>query len=81
LIGPGFGLQSETQLFIEKLLEYTINFPPLVIDADGLKLISKVSVKEAIKMVSKENNIKQKPHHPVGFINNGGVPGMYLELY
>ncbi len=45
LIGPGFGLQKPTELFIKDLLKkfnYQKDHEPLVIDADGLKLLSKV---------------------------------------
>ncbi|OGO59624.1 MAG: hypothetical protein A2029_11080 [Chloroflexi bacterium RBG_19FT_COMBO_47_9] len=43
LVGPGFGLQSTTQEFIRQLLSNLGNastMPPLVIDADGLKLLT-----------------------------------------
>jgi hydroxyethylthiazole kinase-like uncharacterized protein yjeF len=45
LIGPGFGLQKTTELFIKSLLKglnYQKESTPMVIDADGLKLLSKV---------------------------------------
>jgi len=37
LVGPGFGLADTTQEFIARLLEHAL--PPLVFDADGLKLL------------------------------------------
>jgi NAD(P)H-hydrate epimerase len=43
LVGPGFGLQSTTQEFIRQLFSNRGNastMPPLVIDADGLKLLT-----------------------------------------
>jgi hydroxyethylthiazole kinase-like uncharacterized protein yjeF len=51
LIGPGFGLDDTTQEFIDGLLvesqspskkKQTGSLPPLVVDADGLKLLSRV---------------------------------------
>ena len=39
LFGCGIGLAETTQLFISQLLEET-KLPPLIIDADGLKLLS-----------------------------------------
>jgi ADP-dependent NAD(P)H-hydrate dehydratase / NAD(P)H-hydrate epimerase len=45
LIGPGFGLQKATELFIKSILKsitYQKDTTPMVIDADGLKLLSKV---------------------------------------
>jgi len=42
LIGPGLGLMSTTESFIIKVLDYAIKFPQLVIDADGLKHITRV---------------------------------------
>jgi NAD(P)H-hydrate epimerase len=66
LIGPGLGLENETKLFLEKLLDgatgsrphsrmgfvqangaknsqKTNSLPPLVVDADGLKLLAKMN--------------------------------------
>jgi NAD(P)H-hydrate epimerase len=40
LIGPGLGQEYTTQKFIKTLLDP--NLPPLVIDADGLKLCAKI---------------------------------------
>jgi NAD(P)H-hydrate epimerase len=40
LLGPGFGLEQTTYEFLAKLLTPTL--PPLVIDADGLKLLAKL---------------------------------------
>jgi len=40
LIGPGFRLEPTTGKFLEKLL--TPSLPPLVIDADGLKLMANI---------------------------------------
>jgi NAD(P)H-hydrate epimerase len=45
LVGPGFGLQATTQEFIRLLFSTRGNasmMPPLVIDADGLKLLTGV---------------------------------------
>jgi len=41
LIGPGFGLEETTKDFLAKLLE-TPKVPPLVVDADGLKLLAQI---------------------------------------
>lgn len=38
LIGPGFGVSVETQEFLDELISPEL--PPLVIDADGLKLLA-----------------------------------------
>ncbi|MEJ2759855.1 MAG: NAD(P)H-hydrate dehydratase, partial [Anaerolineales bacterium] len=38
LIGPGLGISVETQAFIDKLISPEL--PPMVVDADGLKLLS-----------------------------------------
>jgi NAD(P)H-hydrate epimerase len=40
LIGPGFGLEESTQDFVAKILESKL--PPLIVDADGLKLLSRI---------------------------------------
>jgi ADP-dependent NAD(P)H-hydrate dehydratase / NAD(P)H-hydrate epimerase len=40
LIGPGFGLEETTKNFISKLLD--LKLPPLVVDADGLKLFAQI---------------------------------------
>lgn len=42
LIGPGLGVAEGTALFLEGLLE-GINLPPLIIDADGLRLLSEIN--------------------------------------
>jgi NAD(P)H-hydrate epimerase len=43
LIGPGFGQMETTGKFLEDLTaKVGTDFPPLVIDADGLKLLSKI---------------------------------------
>jgi len=41
LIGPGFGTRSGTGIFLEKVLQLE-GHPPLVIDADGLRLLSSI---------------------------------------
>jgi NAD(P)H-hydrate epimerase len=40
LVGPGLGTQEGTHDFVQALLK--INLPPLVVDADGLKLLSQI---------------------------------------
>lgn len=40
LLGPGFGLEPTTYQFLENLLAPTL--PPVIIDADGLKLLARV---------------------------------------
>ena len=40
LLGPGFGLEESTGKFLVDLLSPTL--PPMVIDADGLKLLAKI---------------------------------------
>ncbi len=40
LVGPGFGLKETTRDFLAKLLETKL--PPLVVDADGLKLLAQI---------------------------------------
>ncbi len=40
LLGPGFGQSATTGLFLDKLL--ATKLPPLVVDADGLKLLAKL---------------------------------------
>jgi len=41
LVGPGFGMEAETGKFLETLLrEGGKRLPPLVVDADGLKLLA-----------------------------------------
>ncbi|MDH5607295.1 MAG: NAD(P)H-hydrate dehydratase, partial [Anaerolineae bacterium] len=40
LFGPGFGLAPETKEFINNLL--ALDLPPLVVDADGLKLLAQI---------------------------------------
>jgi NAD(P)H-hydrate epimerase len=42
LIGPGLGLKLATKEFIEKLISERENLPPLVFDADGLKLLAQI---------------------------------------
>ena len=45
LLGPGFGLQETTQEYIHRILtlrENPTKMPKMVVDADGLKLLSKV---------------------------------------
>jgi NAD(P)H-hydrate epimerase len=43
LMGPGFGLQATTQEFVRRLLtEGGHDLPPMVVDADGLKMLSAV---------------------------------------
>jgi len=39
LIGPGFGLASTTSDFLSQLICSERDFPPFIIDADGLKLL------------------------------------------
>ncbi|MEW5939369.1 MAG: NAD(P)H-hydrate dehydratase [Chloroflexota bacterium] len=40
LVGPGFGTKDTTRDFLAKLLETKL--PPLVVDADGLKLLAQI---------------------------------------
>jgi NAD(P)H-hydrate epimerase len=40
LVGPGFGMEETTRDFLAKLLEAKL--PPLVVDADGLKLLAQI---------------------------------------
>ncbi len=42
LIGPGFGMQETSRDFIVRLLSESQNLPPLVFDADGLKLLAQI---------------------------------------
>lgn len=42
VIGPGFGLAEETERFLDQLLDEE-HLPPAVIDADGLKLLGRLS--------------------------------------
>jgi len=42
LFGPGFGLQDSSLNFIVRLISGGFNLPPLVIDADGLKLLAQI---------------------------------------
>jgi NAD(P)H-hydrate epimerase len=42
VIGPGWGLSEENILFLEQLLEIFPNDLPVVIDADGLKLLKQI---------------------------------------
>lgn len=47
LVGPGFGLQDSTARFLSHLVNYEglkseVYLPPLVIDADGLKLLTNI---------------------------------------
>jgi len=43
LIGPGFGLQACTKLFLEKFLRSAKDqLPRMVVDADGLKLLAEI---------------------------------------
>jgi NAD(P)H-hydrate epimerase len=41
LVGPGFGLEGTTGEFLRQLLEQK-DLPPLVLDADGLKLLARI---------------------------------------
>lgn len=41
LVGPGFGLEETTKNFLAKILEAP-KVPPLVVDADGLKLLAQI---------------------------------------
>jgi hydroxyethylthiazole kinase-like uncharacterized protein yjeF len=41
LLGPGFGLESTTRQFLHDLLSPSL--PPLIIDADGLKLLANLT--------------------------------------
>lgn len=42
LIGPGFGLRAATQQFLEDFIDNIDKFPPMVVDADGLKLLARI---------------------------------------
>ncbi len=44
LLGPGFGLEAPTKAFLEQLLrsDSPDKFPPMVVDADGLKLLAQI---------------------------------------
>lgn len=45
LVGPGFGLRETTKEFIRKIITQdgeTASIPPLVVDADGLKLLATI---------------------------------------
>jgi NAD(P)H-hydrate epimerase len=42
LIGPGFGLEETTRRFLSQLLTHSADLPPLVVDADGLKLLKHI---------------------------------------
>ena len=43
LVGPGFGLKESTSQFVQRfLMEKSQTLPPLVFDADGLKLLARV---------------------------------------
>jgi NAD(P)H-hydrate epimerase len=41
LVGPGFGLEASTAEFVTRLLKIE-NLPPLVFDADGLRLLARL---------------------------------------
>ena len=41
-IGPGFGLKPTTEQFLTLLFGQTTKLPPLVVDADGLKLLARI---------------------------------------
>jgi NAD(P)H-hydrate epimerase len=42
LAGPGFGRAAPAREFLEKLVSEAVSLPPLVLDADGLRLVSKL---------------------------------------
>lgn len=42
LIGPGFGMTEQTQEFIVRMFSSSEKLPPMVIDADGLKLAARI---------------------------------------
>lgn len=43
LVGPGFGLEQTTAQFLERLLgNEQASLPPLIVDADGLKLLQRL---------------------------------------
>ncbi len=42
LVGPGFGLADSTMQFIERLVSLQDVLPPMIIDADGLKLLARL---------------------------------------
>jgi NAD(P)H-hydrate epimerase len=42
LIGPGFGTASATAAFVQRLFSQKLPLPPLVLDADGLRLTAKI---------------------------------------
>jgi len=43
LIGPGLGLETTTKEFVARLISNREDLPPLVFDADGLKLLSQIT--------------------------------------
>ncbi len=43
LIGPGFGMQDTSRDFITQLFKNKSHLPPMVVDADGLKLLAQIS--------------------------------------
>jgi len=57
LLGPGFGQQASTREFLGKLLKGEL--PPLVVDADGLKLLAKL--KDWPKRLPKESILTPHP--------------------
>ena len=72
LIGPGLGQRNSTKLFLETLLRnkndidlkelsrnQNFNLPPLVIDADGLKLL--VQIKDWYKLLPSETILTPHP--------------------
>ncbi len=40
LLGPGLGSEDETEAFINRLVTSRLSMPPLVVDADGLRLLA-----------------------------------------
>ncbi len=57
LLGPGFGQQASTGEFLSELLKSDL--PPLVVDADGLKLLA--GLKDWPKLLPKESVLTPHP--------------------
>jgi len=48
LLGPGFGLQPKTAGFLEGIIGAGVELPPVIVDADGLKLMARIEGWEAL---------------------------------